>query len=129
MTTSGPVLTNLVTAMATALDTACFFHQSNNKIIKNNKMAYVAVTGANRGIGLAICKAFHDRGDIVYGVVRKTSSELTALGLKVRRACVRRRSVLEESVADSLCEAPTHAVGTSPALYCCWRAQHRTGLV
>ena len=54
----------------------------------------VAVTGANRGIGLAICKAFHDRGDIVYGVVRKTSSELTALGLKVRRAYVRRRSVL-----------------------------------
>lgn len=42
----------------------------------------VAVTGANRGIGLAICNAFHERGDVVYGLCRTSSDALKALGLK-----------------------------------------------
>jgi NAD(P)-dependent dehydrogenase (short-subunit alcohol dehydrogenase family) len=46
-------------------------------------MKTVLVTGANRGIGLALCRLFKGRGDTVIAVCRKTSTELTALGVEV----------------------------------------------
>jgi NAD(P)-dependent dehydrogenase (short-subunit alcohol dehydrogenase family) len=46
-------------------------------------MATVLVTGANRGIGLALCRQFKERGDTVIGVCRKTSPDLDALGIEV----------------------------------------------
>ena len=33
----------------------------------------VAITGANRGIGLALAKALHSRGDTIFGLCRKAS--------------------------------------------------------
>jgi NAD(P)-dependent dehydrogenase (short-subunit alcohol dehydrogenase family) len=43
-------------------------------------MATVLVTGANRGIGLALCRRFRNRNDAVIGVCRTSSPELDALG-------------------------------------------------
>jgi NAD(P)-dependent dehydrogenase (short-subunit alcohol dehydrogenase family) len=42
-------------------------------------MPTVLVTGANRGIGLALCRRFQKRGDSVIAVCRSTSPELDAL--------------------------------------------------
>ena len=46
-------------------------------------MATVLVTGANRGIGLQLCKQFADRGDDVVAVCRETTPELGELGVRV----------------------------------------------
>jgi NAD(P)-dependent dehydrogenase (short-subunit alcohol dehydrogenase family) len=46
-------------------------------------MQTVLVTGANRGIGLALCRVFKARGDTVLAACRKTSPELDALGVEV----------------------------------------------
>jgi len=41
------------------------------------------VTGANRGIGLALCRRLKERGREVIGVCRKSSPALEALGVRV----------------------------------------------
>jgi NAD(P)-dependent dehydrogenase (short-subunit alcohol dehydrogenase family) len=46
-------------------------------------MGLSLVTGANRGIGLAICTQLHDRGDQVVAVCRTPSPELSALGVEI----------------------------------------------
>jgi len=46
-------------------------------------MATVLVTGANRGIGLELCRVFRARGDRVLAVCRKTSPALDATGAEV----------------------------------------------
>jgi len=46
-------------------------------------LATVLVTGANRGIGLQLCKQFADRGDDVVAVCREATPELTELGVRV----------------------------------------------
>lgn len=43
----------------------------------------VVITGANRGIGLALTQAYRRRGDTVFAVVRNTSSELSDTGANV----------------------------------------------
>ncbi len=46
-------------------------------------MKTVVITGANRGIGLALCKEYLAQGWQVYGFCRETSAELNATGVKV----------------------------------------------
>ena len=46
-------------------------------------MATVLVTGANRGIGLQLCRQFAARGDDVIAVCRETTDELSALSVRV----------------------------------------------
>ena len=46
-------------------------------------LATVLVTGANRGIGLQLCRQFAERGDEVIAVCRETTDELSALGVRV----------------------------------------------
>jgi NAD(P)-dependent dehydrogenase (short-subunit alcohol dehydrogenase family) len=46
-------------------------------------MAQCLVTGANRGIGLALCRLLAERGDEVIGACRSRSRELDALGVRV----------------------------------------------
>lgn len=41
------------------------------------------VVGANRGIGLALCRQLHARGRTVIAAARTPSSEMTALGVRV----------------------------------------------
>lgn len=43
----------------------------------------IVITGANRGIGLAMCEIYKQRADIVYALCRKSSPELNALGVNV----------------------------------------------
>lgn len=43
----------------------------------------VVITGANRGIGLAMAKIFKSEGYNVYGICRNTSTELEQLGINV----------------------------------------------
>jgi NAD(P)-dependent dehydrogenase (short-subunit alcohol dehydrogenase family) len=46
-------------------------------------MASWLVTGANRGIGLALCRLLQARGDSVIAVCRTPSAELQALGVRI----------------------------------------------
>ncbi|MEB3256485.1 MAG: SDR family oxidoreductase [Synechococcaceae cyanobacterium] len=46
-------------------------------------MGHWLVTGANRGIGLALCRQLRDRGDAVVAVCRQASPELEALGERI----------------------------------------------
>jgi len=46
-------------------------------------MGHVVVTGSNRGIGLALCKLFHARGDQVTATCRMSSEALDSLGVNV----------------------------------------------
>ena len=46
-------------------------------------MAHCLVTGANRGIGLALCQLLAGRGDDVIAACRKSSAALDALGVRV----------------------------------------------
>ena len=46
-------------------------------------MNHVLVTGANRGIGLELCRQLHHRGDLVYAACRQKSTALSQLGLPV----------------------------------------------
>jgi len=46
-------------------------------------MSTILVTGANRGIGLELCRTFAARGDTVVAACRKSSPELDALGARV----------------------------------------------
>jgi NAD(P)-dependent dehydrogenase (short-subunit alcohol dehydrogenase family) len=46
-------------------------------------MATWLVTGANRGIGLELCRQLHARGDTVIAACRMSSLELDALGCRV----------------------------------------------
>jgi len=46
-------------------------------------MATILITGANRGIGLALARQFTARGDQVIGVCRQTSDALKATGARV----------------------------------------------
>jgi NAD(P)-dependent dehydrogenase (short-subunit alcohol dehydrogenase family) len=47
-------------------------------------MEQVLITGANRGIGLELCRQFQARGAEVIGVCRKSSAALDELGVEVR---------------------------------------------
>ena len=46
-------------------------------------MATAVITGANRGIGLELCRLLRERGDDVIGVCRSSSPELVDLGARV----------------------------------------------
>lgn len=46
-------------------------------------MATVLITGSNRGIGLALCRAFKARGDDVIATCRQASPELERLGVEI----------------------------------------------
>jgi len=46
-------------------------------------MSTVVITGANRGIGLEMCRQYKARGDAVIAVCRKRSSELEALDVEI----------------------------------------------
>lgn len=50
---------------------------------ENQQMKRTLITGANRGIGLELCRQLVQRGDEVIAVVRETSPALEALGCKI----------------------------------------------
>ena len=43
----------------------------------------IVITGANRGIGFAMAKRCHQRGDTVYGLCRQSSPQLDNLGVVI----------------------------------------------
>lgn len=46
-------------------------------------MKTVVISGANRGIGLELCRQYQASGDAVVGLCRESSAELDALGIRV----------------------------------------------
>jgi NAD(P)-dependent dehydrogenase (short-subunit alcohol dehydrogenase family) len=72
----------------------------------------VAVTGSNRGIGLALCEAYAERGDEVLALCRQTSPELQALPVTVvegidvaRDGCMERLAALPGPIDVVVCNA------------------------
>ena len=51
--------------------------------MSTNTPKTIVITGANRGIGLAMATIFKERGDNVYALCRSSSKQLDALGVKV----------------------------------------------
>lgn len=46
-------------------------------------MANVLITGASRGIGLALCRHYQERGDTIIAVCREPSAALKELGVRI----------------------------------------------
>ena len=46
-------------------------------------MSVFLITGSNRGIGLELCKQLHKRGEQIIATCRKTSNELSEIGVRV----------------------------------------------
>jgi NAD(P)-dependent dehydrogenase (short-subunit alcohol dehydrogenase family) len=69
-------------------------------------MATALVTGANRGIGLALCRLLKQRGDDVIGVCRRTSADLDDLGARV----INRVDMISD---DSVAKLARSLAGTS----------------
>lgn len=51
--------------------------------MSTNTHKTIVITGANRGIGYAMAKLCHQRGDTVYALCRKSSKDLDSLGVNV----------------------------------------------
>lgn len=51
--------------------------------MRNPSLNKILITGANRGIGLELCRQLADRGDEVIAVCRKAGKRLNALNLRV----------------------------------------------
>ena len=67
-------------------------------------MARIVITGANRGIGLALARAYVERGDAVVAAVRTTSEALDALGAEVHEGVDVGNDVAVQHFANSLAE-------------------------
>ncbi|MGB1239808.1 MAG: SDR family NAD(P)-dependent oxidoreductase [Pseudomonadales bacterium] len=64
-------------------------------------MKTVVISGANRGIGLALCAQYQQQGVQVYALCRQTSVQLEALGIEV----VEGVDVASEQGLEVMCEA------------------------
>ena len=64
------------------------------------------VTGANRGIGLELCRQLAARGDSVIAVCRKSTSDLEALGVRIE-------TEIDVSEGDSIAELANRLDGTT----------------
>jgi len=69
-------------------------------------MGQTLVTGANRGIGLELCKQLKARGADVIAVCRSSSAELNALGVRVE-------SGIDVSQAESIAELAKRLKGVT----------------
>lgn len=78
-------------------------------------MGISIVTGANRGIGLALVRVLHARGATVVAVCRRSSPELDALGVRVESAIdvadANARETLAARLADDDIELLIHNAG------------------
>ncbi len=66
----------------------------------------IAITGANRGIGLAFAKAYKSRGATVFALCRKSSPELDKLGVTVVPGIDVGDSNLQQILGEALQNVP-----------------------
>ncbi|KAA9132700.1 SDR family oxidoreductase [Marinihelvus fidelis] len=64
-------------------------------------MANVLISGANRGIGLALARLYHDRGDRVVALCRSNPGGLDGLGVEVHENC----DVTDQAALDRLAKS------------------------
>ena len=76
-------------------------------------MKTVLITGANRGIGLALCKTYLAQGWKVIGLCRTASPELTESGARV----IASGGIAGSSDVRAVCQAGLHGVIVGRALY------------
>jgi NAD(P)-dependent dehydrogenase (short-subunit alcohol dehydrogenase family) len=73
-------------------------------------MAKILITGANRGIGLALARAYKARGDDVIAVCRVTSAALDGLGVTVHEGIEVTDDASVQHLANSLDPGPIDVV-------------------
>jgi NAD(P)-dependent dehydrogenase (short-subunit alcohol dehydrogenase family) len=69
-------------------------------------VARIVITGANRGIGLALARAYKARGDKVVAACRVTSTDLDALGIDIREGV----EVSDDAAVDRFASSLTGTV-------------------
>lgn len=65
-------------------------------------MSLALVTGANRGIGLELCRQLAERGETVLAACRESSPELDSLGVQVLEGCEVTDDLAVEQLARTL---------------------------
>ena len=79
-------------------------------------MAHIVITGANRGIGLALTRLFAERGDSVVVACRKSSAELRALKVEVHEDVEITDDNSVERFAAAIGEAPVDILVNNAAI-------------
>ncbi len=80
-------------------------------------MATVLITGANRGIGLELCRQLRGRGDEVVALCRKGSPELEALGVRLFEKVDVTDPAALESVSQELGDTKIHILINNAGIF------------
>jgi NAD(P)-dependent dehydrogenase (short-subunit alcohol dehydrogenase family) len=85
--------------------------------MEDSCVARIVITGANRGIGLAVATRYRQRGDVVIAAVRRSSPALKALGAEVHEGVELGDDGAVARFADAIGPAPIDVLTNNAAIH------------